>query len=180
MTKTKTRRQKQTPKTASRQRTSTERTRKTKRSGGSTARSASTSTAKPLSAKKNAQDDVSPKKSKDEITKPGVVGPQPTDDEPSAADIAAEEIILDEAGGLIGEKPRSAKGRARAKARERNVPAAGKDLLASYMDQLSRIPLFTPQQELDNARHLEDLELSTWNLVLLRPRAVEHTLGESG
>ena len=33
-------------------------------------------------------------------------------------------------------------------------------------NQLSHIPLFTPEQELEHAKHLETLELQTWRLVL--------------
>lgn len=192
MTKPKNRRQKQSSTTNSRQRTPSEaRVRKTKRSGGEpvkklVARSASRPTSNPTPGAPTAAKRATRKRQAmvvdNELAPAPTPEPEITPDpsgEPSAADIAAEEILLDEAGGLIGEKPRSAKGRARAKARERNTPAPGKDLLASYMDQLSRIPLFTPQQELDNARHLEDLELATWNLVLLRPRAVEHTVAEA-
>ncbi len=56
----------------------------------------------------------------------------------------------------------------------RQVPAAGKDLLASYMEQLSHIPLFTPEEEAQNARDLETLELETLRLLLAIPKAVRH------
>ncbi len=177
MTKTKNRRKKQVTAAASRQRTpiGESRARKAKRSGGEPTRS-------PRKAAKGSTASASQKKpSQRVIPEKALEEPKAAPaDEPTAEDIAREEVILDEAGGLIGEKPRSAKGRARAKARERNTPAPGKDLLASYMDQLSRIPLFTPQEELENARKLEELELDTWNLLLLRPRAVEHALSEAG
>lgn len=177
MTKTKNRRKKQVTTAASRQRTPTgeTRARKAKRTGGGE------TTRTPRKVKKNTAASFEKKERKpEEIPENGVVAKAAPADEPTAEDIAREEVILDEAGGLIGEKPRSAKGRARARARERNTPAPGKDLLASYMDQLSRIPLFTPQEELENARKLEELELATWNLLLLRPRAVEHALAEAG
>lgn len=184
MTKLKNRRQKQSNMNSGRQRTPTERARKNKRSGGEL-----TNAAEPMRKKAQrvvrASDAGSPEAEATDEEETDELGTQSAEastpeGEPTAADIAAEEIILDEAGGLIGEKPRSEKGRARSKIKERQIPAAGRDLLASYMDQLSRIPLFTPQEELENARKLEELELITWNLVLLRPRAVEHALGEAG
>src|SRR5688500_2109191 len=68
---------------------------------------------------------------------------KPTDEvEPTAEQLAAEQTLIDEEL-----QARRAAGR--------QTPAPGKDLLASYMEQLSQIPLFTPEQELQNARHLE-------------------------
>jgi RNA polymerase primary sigma factor len=86
--------------------------------------------------------------------------------EPTPEQMAAEESLIEEA-------------EAAEKKRAKNAPAPGKDLLASYMDQLSRIPLFTPEQELGNARTLESLDLTAWNLVLGHPRAVEHLWSEA-
>ncbi len=73
---------------------------------------------------------------------------------------------------LAAEQDRIESGKAR------QVPAPGKDLLASYMEQLSHIPLFTPEQELDNARRLEELEMVTWRLVLGNPKGAQHTCAE--
>ncbi len=88
------------------------------------------------------------------------------DVEPTAEEMASEE-------NLIVENEKELKKKAK------NTPAPGKDLLASYMDQLSRIPLFTPDQELENARTLETLDLATWTLILSSPRAVEHLWTEA-
>jgi RNA polymerase primary sigma factor len=94
---------------------------------------------------------------------PKPVAPQPASEmEPTASQMAAEQAMIDEKA-----KPK------------RNAPPAGKDLLASYMEQLSHIPLFTPEQEAENARQLEALELETWYLVLGEPKGVHHLLGES-
>ena len=88
-----------------------------------------------------------------------------TELEPTAAELAAEQTIIDEETS--------------AKRPVRQTPAPGKDLLASYMEQLSHIPLFTPDQELDNARTLQRFELETWRLLLATPRALVHLFGES-
>ncbi len=88
------------------------------------------------------------------------------DVEPTAEEMASEENLI-----VAEEKE--------LKKKTKNTPAPGKDLLASYMDQLSRIPLFTPDQELENARTLETLDLATWTLILSSPRAVEHLWTES-
>ncbi len=48
---------------------------------------------------------------------------------------------------------------------------ASADLLASYMEQLSHIPLFSPDQEVTNARHLRLLDRHSWQLLLEHPRA---------
>ncbi|MBN1959584.1 MAG: sigma-70 family RNA polymerase sigma factor [Deltaproteobacteria bacterium] len=91
--------------------------------------------------------------------------PAPISDiEPTAEELAAEQSIIDE----------ELEGR-----RDRQTIAAGKDLLASYMEQLSHIPLFSPEQEMNNARMLQDLEYKTWNLVLSSPRALVHVCIES-
>ncbi len=60
----------------------------------------------------------------------------------------------------------------------RQTPAPGKDLLASYMEQLSHIPLFTPEEESRSAQRLEALELETWTRLLALPKAVCHLLAE--
>jgi RNA polymerase primary sigma factor len=85
------------------------------------------------------------------------------DVEPTPAQLDAEQRSIDEA---VTE-------------RKRQVPAAGKDLLASYMEQLSHIPLFTAEQEAENARRLEELELHTLTLLLALPKGVQHLLSES-
>jgi len=84
-----------------------------------------------------------------------------SDVEPTAEELAVEQTIIEENA-------------------KRQVPAAGKDLLASYMEQLSHIPLFTPEQELANARHLNELELTVWRLILATPRALVHLCAEAG
>jgi hypothetical protein len=86
--------------------------------------------------------------------------------EPNADQLESEQrIIRDQLHPTIGP--------------ERQVPAPGKDLLASYMEQLSHLPLFTPEQESENARELEGYELCTWNLILAIPKAVQHLYTES-
>ena len=87
------------------------------------------------------------------------------DVEPTPEEMASEEHLI-----VAEEKE--------LKKKSKNAPAPGKDLLASYMDQLSRIPLFTPEQELENARTLETLDLRTLTLILEAPRAVEHLATE--
>jgi RNA polymerase primary sigma factor len=90
-----------------------------------------------------------------------------TDVEPTAEQLAAEQTMIDEE--VQGRRDLG-----------RQTPAPGKDLLASYMEQLSQIPLFTPEQELKNARHLETLELYTWRLILNQPKGAQHTYAEAG
>jgi len=89
----------------------------------------------------------------------------PLADEPTPEQIAAEQTRLDEAT-----QAQRSKGR--------RSPTAGEDILATYMDLLSQIPLFTPEQELANARHLETLELAAWRTILLHPRGVSATAAE--
>jgi RNA polymerase primary sigma factor len=96
----------------------------------------------------------------DERKRPKSLAAEP---EPSPIDMADEQKIIDDEA---------------APPRKRQVPAAGKDLLASYMDQLSYIPLFTPEQESANARRLDALELCTWSLILNLPKGVHHLLAE--
>lgn len=91
-------------------------------------------------------------------------GPQP-EAEPTSEDLASEQSLMEE--------------EADDQNRKRQTPAPGKDLLASYMEQLSRIPLFTPAQELEAARQLETLELRTWDLVLTAPKAVQYLAHEA-
>lgn len=85
--------------------------------------------------------------------------------EPTPEEMAREQTLIDEEV-----QAQRKEGRLR--------PAPGKDLLASYMEQLSHIPLFTPEQELGNARHLETLELHTLRLILATPKAAQHLYGE--
>jgi RNA polymerase primary sigma factor len=89
------------------------------------------------------------------------------DAEPTPEDLASEQMLMDE------ELTEGRGGR-------RQTPAPGKDLLASYMEQLSRIPLFTPAQEMENARQLETLDLNTWDAALSSPKAVQYLHQEAG
>lgn len=89
-------------------------------------------------------------------TKAPGVGLGRADEEPTPEQLATEQTLLDEE--LQAQRDPA-----------RRVPAAGKDLLASYMEVLSHIPLFTPEQELQNAMHLETLETATWRLILSLP-----------
>jgi RNA polymerase primary sigma factor len=89
-----------------------------------------------------------------------------TDIEPTAAEMAAEQTIIDEE--VAGQR-----------AADRQTPAPGRDLLASYMEQLSHIPLFTPEEEMENAKRLHGLEIVTWKLVLSTPRALVHVCAEA-
>jgi RNA polymerase primary sigma factor len=88
------------------------------------------------------------------------------DEEPTSEQLALEQTLIDEE---VQARRNPA----------RNTPAPGRDLLASYMDQLSNIPLFTPEQELRNARNIETLDLHTWRVVLNTPRVVVHLLAEA-
>jgi RNA polymerase primary sigma factor len=81
--------------------------------------------------------------------------------EPTSEEMASEKLLMD--NGL----PKARKGK-------RQLPEAGKDLLASYMEQLSHIPLFTPEQEMDAAKELERTELATWHFILQAPKAVAY------
>lgn len=81
--------------------------------------------------------------------------------EPTPEEMASEKTLMDN-------------GLPKTRASKRQVPEAGKDLLASYMQQLSHIPLFTPDQEMDAAKELERAELETWLLVLGAPKAVAY------
>ncbi len=86
------------------------------------------------------------------------------DIEPTVEELTHEQNLIN---GPVAKKKKSA------------GPAPGRDLLASYMDQLSHIPLFTPEEEMQSARHLEELELRSWRLVLEHPKAVLHLCSES-
>ncbi|MEZ4273232.1 MAG: hypothetical protein R3C68_17890 [Myxococcota bacterium] len=57
-------------------------------------------------------------------------------------------------------------------------PGTG-SLLASYISGLRHIPLFTPERELENAKHLETLDLQSWRLILQTPRGAYHTHAEA-
>lgn len=125
---------------------------------------------KPASVKKTTQTAAKPKidkvrKARDSLrtikAKPG------PDVEPTPEEIAAEQALIDEE--LQSQKKKG----------KRGAPPPGKDLLASYMEQLSHIPLFTPEQELDNARNLEVLELHTWKLILRLPKGTHHGVAEA-
>jgi RNA polymerase primary sigma factor len=90
-----------------------------------------------------------------------------SEDEPTPEQMAAEQTLVDEEI----QSQRDA---------NRKSPAAGRDLLATYMDMLSQIPLFTPDQEMENARHLETLELATWRSILQNPKGAQHVAAEIG
>lgn len=53
------------------------------------------------------------------------------------------------------------------------LPAVAKDLLSGYMEQLSHIPLFTPDSERKAAERLVDLEVSLWTMLLRQPVTFE-------
>ncbi len=110
---------------------------------------------------------VAPKPAEAEVPVPKAAPPSQGDVEPTAEQLAAEQTMIDEEIQARRDP-------------ERQTPAPGKDLLASYMEQLSQIPLFTPEQELKNARHLETLELHTWRLVLGQPKGAQHACAEAG
>lgn len=93
--------------------------------------------------------------------------PATPSDEPTAEDIAAEQRLIDEAHDEAE------------RAKKRNSVPAGADLLATYMEQLSHIPLFSPEQEISNARELEQHDLKAWHLLLGLPKAVQHLFSES-
>ncbi len=56
---------------------------------------------------------------------------------------------------------------------KRNLPASAKDVLSGYMEQLSHIPLFTPDTERKAAERLVDLEIELWQKLLRQPLAYE-------
>jgi RNA polymerase primary sigma factor len=84
--------------------------------------------------------------------------------EPTDAEIRAEQVALDEQAtrGQVASKP----------------PAPGRDLLASYLEQLSHIPLFTAELEIVKARELVELELAVWRLILCAPKAAQYVGSE--
>jgi len=77
-----------------------------------------------------------------------------TDQEPSTEELAAVEKEL-------------------AEETKKNLPAAAKDVLSGYMEQLSHIPLFTPDNERKSAEKLVDLEIGLWQLLLMQPISYE-------
>ena len=88
------------------------------------------------------------------------------DAEPSAEAMKAEESNKEES---LRELKKAMRG-----------PSAGEDITAAYMHQLGSIPLFTPEQEIENARLLEEYEIEAWTLLLSAPRAVVHLQNEAG
>jgi len=84
--------------------------------------------------------------------------------EPTDAEIQAEQASLDAQSA----KPTPAR-----------TPVPGRDLLASYLEQLSHIPLFAAEQELEKARALERLELGVWRLILSAPKAAQYVSSET-
>ncbi|MBN2358764.1 MAG: hypothetical protein JXR83_04880, partial [Deltaproteobacteria bacterium] len=50
------------------------------------------------------------------------------------------------------------------------------DLLNSYLKLLSRLPLFTPEEEREYARLLRQVDIETWSLSLGMPQALEYLL----
>jgi RNA polymerase primary sigma factor len=85
--------------------------------------------------------------------------------EPTPEEIKSEQTLLDQDARASRKKKKQA-------------PEAGKDLLASYMDQLSHIPLFTPAEELQHAQDLECLELGIWQKILAHPKGALHVMAE--
>jgi RNA polymerase primary sigma factor len=61
---------------------------------------------------------------------------------------------------------------------KKNIPATAKDVLSGYMEQLSHIPLFTPDTERKAAERLVDLEIDLWHKILRQPLAYD-VLGEA-
>ena len=59
------------------------------------------------------------------------------------------------------------------------LSVASRDLLAAYIGQLGAIPLYRAEQELSQARQLEELETATWSLVLRHARGAAHGLQEA-
>jgi len=86
-------------------------------------------------------------------------------DEPTLEELAAEQTRVDEdmqrQAGALKEKDAN----------------QGRDILASYMAQIAHIPLFSAEQEIENARHLEALEEYTWRLILQYSCGVSHAHG---
>ena len=70
-----------------------------------------------------------------------------------------------------------ARARVRGKLDKKKVaPQGSKDLLAGYMGQLAKLPLFRAEDERQHASELLVHELATWRAILGNPRAVEHAL----
>lgn len=62
---------------------------------------------------------------------------------------------------------------------QKSAHAAEHDVLTRYMEELSHIPLFTPEDEQSRAAALETHELHTWKLLLKSPRGLEHIILEA-
>jgi RNA polymerase primary sigma factor len=78
---------------------------------------------------------------------------------PTLQELAAEQTRLEEALH---------------RGRGRPGPAAGTDLLSSYMGSLGHIPLYQARHELERAEYLEALDRDVWGRLLQLPRAVQH------
>jgi len=57
-----------------------------------------------------------------------------------------------------------------------STAARADDLLNSYLKLLSHLPLFTPEEERDYARHLREADIETWALALSMPQGLEYLL----
>ena len=55
----------------------------------------------------------------------------------------------------------------------KKLPAAGQDPLAHYLASLSHVPLFTVEQERENARQLETLDIAAWERILRCERGAQ-------
>lgn len=86
--------------------------------------------------------------------------------EPTAEELSAENSDLK-------------KGTAKSRKSKSDLPY-NQDLLSNYMEQLSHIPLFTPEEEIQHAKDIETTELETWVLILQTPKAVSYLIEEYG
>ena len=67
------------------------------------------------------------------------------------------------------ETPEPAAGRTAAR-RQDDTPTSA---LSRYLREMARLPVMHPQEELENARRIEELELSTWDCLLESPTLVQ-------
>ncbi len=90
--------------------------------------------------------------------------------EPNLVDILAEAERVTTPSNDAAPKAANSKPQKTSKA----TPAhPQKDVMAAYMVQLGKIPLFTPEQEHDRAKELESLEINAWMCILEHPRTTE-------
>ncbi len=95
------------------------------------------------------------------------------DDESSSKKKGSEEPTAEELATVekeLAEQEEDAK-------KKKNLPAGAKDVLSGYMEQLSHIPLFTPDSERKAAEKLVDLEVDLWKKLLYQALSYE-VLGE--